>query len=208
MTDISKSFNLDHIIPLNKYCFGENTFNNIRLLCARCNCRKAVYDKYHNYQPRDRDITNTKMHKCTWCHKILKLTQWFPYHNKRMTYDCRCKKCKSNSQITNRDDSLYINEYHHAVVRTNTKCRKRGTIGLLDDNEILQLDEQQKGKCKMCNIDKSIAPGKKLQLDHIIEINDGGSNTIDNIQLLCESCHKIKTSQTAKIRRLQRMPCL
>ena len=43
-------------------------------------------------------------------------------------------------------------------------------------------------------------------LDHVIPMVDGGSDTPDNWQLLCERCHKIKTAREAKARALKRKP--
>ena len=32
-------------------------------------------------------------------------------------------------------------------------------------------------------------------IDHIIELSNGGSDTIENCQALCLSCHRVKTSR-------------
>lgn len=39
-----------------------------------------------------------------------------------------------------------------------------------------------------------------LEVDHIIELADGGSNDIENLQLLCVACHRGKTSQKRSAR--------
>ncbi len=38
------------------------------------------------------------------------------------------------------------------------------------------------------------------EMDHIIELDNGGSNDLDNLQPLCRSCHKAKTSRYNSVR--------
>lgn len=40
--------------------------------------------------------------------------------------------------------------------------------------------------------------------DHIIEVSDGGKTTLDNLQVLCIGCHKIKSRISAYQRRMTR----
>ncbi|MDO4895002.1 HNH endonuclease [Moraxella sp.] len=35
--------------------------------------------------------------------------------------------------------------------------------------------------------------GGKLELDHIVNVAQGGTNNKSNLQILCQSCHKTKT---------------
>jgi hypothetical protein len=41
---------------------------------------------------------------------------------------------------------------------------------------------------------------RATDVDHIIELAAGGSNTIDNVQPLCRECHRHKTSQFNTVR--------
>lgn len=41
--------------------------------------------------------------------------------------------------------------------------------------------------CVICGADE------KLQVDHIVERQHGGTDHMDNLQTLCETCHKSKT---------------
>lgn len=33
------------------------------------------------------------------------------------------------------------------------------------------------------------------EVDHVIELAAGGDNTIENLQVLCKPCHKVKTAK-------------
>lgn len=35
-------------------------------------------------------------------------------------------------------------------------------------------------------------------VDHIIPVAEGGTDGLDNLQAICESCHKVKTQEEAK----------
>jgi 5-methylcytosine-specific restriction endonuclease McrA len=37
-----------------------------------------------------------------------------------------------------------------------------------------------------------------FQIDHIVEVKHGGTNELSNLQLLCPSCHAVKTKRCAK----------
>ena len=53
-------------------------------------------------------------------------------------------------------------------------------------------------KCNRCK--ESIHPDC-YDLDHIVELQDGGSDTRDNLQALCCNCHRIKTAECRRARK-------
>ena len=55
--------------------------------------------------------------------------------------------------------------------------------------------ERDGRKCVQCGSEKD------LQVDHICEQADGGSNYLDNLQTLCKSCHNKKTAESRRARR-------
>jgi len=62
-------------------------------------------------------------------------------------------------------------------------ARRREPIPRLVQREVWQRDG---GRCVACG------SSEKLEFDHIIAIANGGSNTVRNIQLLCERCNRSK----------------
>ena len=44
---------------------------------------------------------------------------------------------------------------------------------------------------KTCNYCGDIG----LEVDHVIELASGGEDSIDNLQVLCKQCHKVKTAK-------------
>jgi 5-methylcytosine-specific restriction endonuclease McrA len=49
--------------------------------------------------------------------------------------------------------------------------------------------QRDEGKCARCG------SREKLEYDHIVPISKGGSNTLRNIELLCEECNRAKSNQ-------------
>lgn len=67
---------------------------------------------------------------------------------------------------------------------------KRNYGGMGNKREIFkELCKRDGYRCKMC---KRSGADEKLTIDHIVQIRDGGSHDLTNLQLLCQPCHSIK----------------
>jgi len=49
-------------------------------------------------------------------------------------------------------------------------------------------DGRCQGPCK-----RKLGPGDRYDVDHIIALERGGTDDDDNLQILCEGCHALKT---------------
>lgn len=47
-------------------------------------------------------------------------------------------------------------------------------------------------QCCQCGLAEDIAAGVRLEIDHIIPIRGGGTNSPDNLQTLCRPCNLAK----------------
>ena len=63
-----------------------------------------------------------------------------------------------------------------------------------------QLLEEEEGKCANPSCQTLITlSGKSCHCDHIIPRADGGSNELDNLQLLCVTCHLENVRRRKKV---------
>ncbi len=62
---------------------------------------------------------------------------------------------------------------------------------------VAKLLREQKGKCNWCLL--PFQEEDKLENDHITPVKAGGSNKLDNRQLLHKHCHDIKTKSDLKV---------
>ena len=89
--------------------------------------------------------------------------------------------CKSNGIPLNPLDGL--GNATRTILRPPRKRRTQ------EDRKVL-FDGQQ-GKCATCGF--AFETCKEGHADHITPLGNGGKDELDNMQLLCEPCHHIKT---------------
>jgi len=63
-----------------------------------------------------------------------------------------------------------------------------------------------KGFCELCGLPESLLlKGQSLEAQHVIEYQDGGEPTRENIWILCTSCHRLVHHQRTYHRQLVQM---
>lgn len=78
--------------------------------------------------------------------------------------------------------------------KANRRALEAEAGGRIKKSEVLQLFTRQNGKCAAIDCQCDIANG--FHLDHIIPLSRGGSNGIENAQLLCGPCNLSKNNKT------------
>ena len=101
---------------------------------------------------------------------------------------------KSNPQKVKDQKKKWAEENPEAL-RTgwrNRRARKRNAPGKLSKDISGVLFHKQNGRCIYCQVDLTTVV---QHLDHIMPLSRGGSNTDDNVQLLCARCNLRKNDK-------------
>ena len=76
------------------------------------------------------------------------------------------------------------------IVMKRTKPEKKSRRKSLSGKTRINVMERDDYTCQMCG--RSIEDGIKLHIDHIVPVSKGGSNDMDNLQVLCHECNLAK----------------
>jgi 5-methylcytosine-specific restriction protein A len=82
--------------------------------------------------------------------------------------------------------TYYYNKRLIPMVKPVVHTRLRGRLGVAQRKRIRERDNYQCVKCRL-----AVAIG---EVDHILSLEDGGTNDDRNMQLLCTKCHIRKTA--------------
>jgi hypothetical protein len=109
------------------------------------------------------------------------------------------------SSFASRTSSATTETYGHTSIlsRTNRRKRARGRkflptsdaqhLSAITKKQIIKLFERAGGKCQ--NPSCPSAHVSWLTIDHIIPLSKGGSNSLENLQVLCRKCNAMKGAE-------------
>jgi hypothetical protein len=203
--------------PLSEYRAAKKGKFGVRGSCKQCEGKKAKErywanpEKYRNYS---RDYRKNNSEKC-----LNDLKKWRKQNKDHVTaykkkiYEENADKLRLQSREyyqKNREQELlkcknwrtknkaWWKEYYQKnrerfkQHNRNRKARIRGAEGSHTATEIKVLYKLQKGLCNTCGTPLN----NNYHADHIIPVSRGGTNWINNIQLLCPPCNYKKGNKT------------
>lgn len=83
-------------------------------------------------------------------------------------------------------------KFYHSKRRAARLNRKDD----LSKSDIVNMFEEQNGRCFYCGITLSWEVHRDIHTDHVMPFSRGGTNTLDNIVLSCEECNSDKGVKT------------
>lgn len=98
-----------------------------------------------------------------------------------------------NKEKVNAGNRAWRKKYPERAKRSDSikKARRYGALGDYLPAQISGLYKKQDGLCVICRVQLL----KNYHVDHIIPLAKGGSNYIENIQLLCPPCNMSKSDK-------------
>lgn len=152
-------------------------------LCGGCSTEKEFSEfnrRGEGYQSR-----------CRECQKILRADSY--KRNREYERDRNRAWHQENKPWMREERREQFNAWRRANQhrRVVERHKRRGILkdaGTFPISEWYELCAKHNNKCLRCGKDE-------VTIDHVVPIARGGSNTIDNVQPLCQSCNSSKGTQ-------------
>ena len=160
--------------------------------CCLCKQEKNILFFYKNKTKSD-GFSNI----CKECNKTNYKNWCADNKERKIELESNWRKHTNNRNQEKRN--IYFREYYKNhperketkriyTNNRNSKIKKIG--GKISNNEWSALLQKYENRCLCCK-----RSDVKLTIDHVVPISKGGTNTIDNVQPLCQSCNSRKNAK-------------
>lgn len=157
------------------------------------NSRKEVCAQGHDYTPENTYIAPDGARQCKTCRRV-RVRESFARHGDVYLQRQR-EKYAANPEKTLAANRAWAkaNPEKAALVHRIKRQRKRaaGTLSTADWRSVLAA---YGSACLCCGSDDPPT------IDHVVPLSRGGSNTVDNVQPLCNGCNMRKATKTIDYR--------
>jgi len=114
-----------------------------------------------------------------------------------------CPKCNQSLKLTLMKNSIHYGRldcshcgfvgYARNPLSLKNNTTDRFRIGKKEIKDVCKFHNFKEELCFFClRTRKEIGNKETLTIDHIQELADGGEDKLENMQILCSACHKLK----------------
>lgn len=177
-------------------------------VCIRC---KHEYDESENAFSRNAKAKDRLSYECRQCKKVMGVEyrsrmpdsvrekQNKQHHDDRLLNPERVSNWRRRYRETHREqiaaahkDWCQRNKLARCESRSRYYARKLGAKGSHTIEDIIKRMDAQQGTCFWCGVEY----GEDYEVDHIIALSRGGSNSMRNIVIACGSCNASKCAKS------------
>jgi hypothetical protein len=184
----------EHVLPLDSFQNAERTRDKRQSRCRECRNKRS--------RAQNNPALTEGEKACTKCGRTLSVSEFHRNKNSKDGLMNWCKECnRAHSTAWNQDHIEYKREYQAQWQRDNPALvkaryhRYRARLmsapgdGWTPEQWQAVLDHYAPdGKCLACG------KKRKLTVDHVVMLQDGGANDITNVQPLCRRCNSRRES--------------
>lgn len=161
---------------------------------------------------------------CSKCGENKPLSEYYKAKTNKDGLETYCKACKAaqrrewrrrtDSPERRKRNSERVVKWHkanplksrllHKVSDANTRAKALGINGRIDRGDLEAVLGTQGEACTICGESFTDIEGRRMNLDHIEPLWDGGANAVPNLRFICEKCHDEKQSEEVRLRNRKR----
>lgn len=177
-------------------------------LCGICNdvfARKQNYDRHLLTQRHKKRADNdVQLFKCIGCQKTFSSKLSLENHRKNVCQTQELERQDSSENIKNEETikllhetiSKLSKEIEDIKSQIERPAKRRNIRHPISSQERRNIIESQQNKCNTCSSELS----DYYEIDHIIAMQFGGTDELNNLQALCCECHARKSRTENKKR--------
>lgn len=207
LSDAKKKFSKTNCVAVkkgDKYVKGSAIRQELLELALEWICTYKGIKDIAQYMAEHQHDTNANELWLHYCKVIDWVESIFPTYRKEMkgldwgrlyaefgneSYNVNDLEQKISSLMA--DEDVTSNKGTYEYVLSGCKREKVLSVRAFSDKDKRTKYEQQSGICPICGQHFDI---EQMQGDHIVEWSNGGRTTLDNLQMVCHSCHKDLTN--------------
>lgn len=207
LSDAKKKFSKTNCVAVkkgDKYIKGSAIRQEYLELALKWICSYMEIKDIAQYMAEHQHDTNANELWLHYCRVIDWVESLFPTYRKEMkgldwgklyaefgNNNYNIEELEQKISALMADEEVTSNKGVYEYVLSNCTREKVLSVRAFSDKDKRTKYEQQNGICPICGQHYEI---EEMQGDHIVEWANGGRTTLDNLQMVCHSCHKELTN--------------